>query len=81
MHLKPIKFTNENGLIEIKFRDGAGIAEHFDAAMKAWRIMGPTMIKAVNEGLEDAHIDQLCQFLAHRNLIKSLNLRRNKIGN
>lgn len=81
MHLKPSKSINEDGLIEIKFCKGASIAEYFDAAMKTWRIMGPTMIKAVNEGLEDAHVEQLCEFLSHRNLIKSLNLRRNNIGN
>jgi Ran GTPase-activating protein (RanGAP) involved in mRNA processing and transport len=81
MHLKPVKVTQEKGLIEIQFSEGAGIGEHFDAAIKAWRIMGPTMIKAVNEGLGDAHVEQLCSFLANRNLIKSLNLRRNQIGN
>jgi Ran GTPase-activating protein (RanGAP) involved in mRNA processing and transport len=82
MHLKPVKAKNEsNGLIEIQFEESAGVGEHFDAAIKAWRIMGPTMIKAVNEGLGDAHVKQLCGFLSNRNLIKSLNLRRNKIGN
>lgn len=39
------------------------------------------MIKAVNEGLTDDHVEKLCNFLANRNLIESLNLRRNKIGN
>ena len=82
MHLKPVKVINqENGLIEIKFDESAGIGKHFDAAIKAWRIMGPTMIKAVNEGLVDIHVESLVEFLSNRNLIKSLNLRRNKIGN
>ena len=56
MHLKPTKIVHEDNLIEIKFCEGAGIAEHFDAAMKTWRIMSPTMIQAINEGLEDAHV-------------------------
>ena len=38
------------------------------------------MIKAVNEGLGDDHVEQLCDFLSNRNLIQYLNLRRNKIG-
>jgi hypothetical protein len=68
-------------LVEIKFDSDAGIAKHFDAAIKAWRILGPSMIRAVNEGLDDDHVEQLCDFLCNRNLIQSLNLRRNKIGN
>lgn len=39
------------------------------------------MIRAVNEGLEDEHVEKLCNFLRGRDLIQSLNLRRNKIGN
>jgi len=38
------------------------------------------MIRAVNEGLADEHVEKLCQFLKGRELIQSLNLRRNKIG-
>ena len=74
-----------NGLVEIRFA-GAGpggkvcIADHFDAAIKAWRILGPSFIRAVNEQLEDSHVARLCAFLADKNLIRSLNLRRNKIG-
>ena len=56
MHLKPVRVNRPNGLIELEFSKGAGIGQHFDAAIKAWRILGPTMIKAVNEGLGDAHV-------------------------
>jgi hypothetical protein len=80
-HLKPARTETLEGLVEIKFDENAGIAKHFDAAIKAWRILGPSMIKAVNEGLNDDHVEKLCNFLANRNLIQSLNLRRNKIGN
>ena len=34
----------------------------------------------MNEGLGDEHVEKLCAFLSGRNLIQSLNLRRNKIG-
>mmetsp|Transcript_5920 Transcript_5920/g.9662 ORF Transcript_5920/g.9662 Transcript_5920/m.9662 type:complete len:205 (+) Transcript_5920:2323-2937(+) len=42
--------------------------------------MGPSFIRAVNQGLGDEHVEKLCDFLSGRNLIQSLNLRRNKIG-
>lgn len=42
--------------------------------------MSPSFIRVVNEGLEDEHVEKLCTFLSHKNLIQSLNLRRNKIG-
>ena len=35
----------------------------------------------MNEALGDEHVEKLCAFLSGRNLIQSLNLRRNKIGN
>ena len=57
------------------------IADYFDSAVKAWRILGTSFIRAVNEGLDDEHVVKLCAFLSDRNLIQSLNLRRNKIGN
>lgn len=56
------------------------MADYFDSAVKAWRILGPSFIRAVNEGLDDDHVVKLCAFLSGRNLIRSLNLRRNKIG-
>ena len=42
--------------------------------------MCPSFIRVVNEGLEDEHVEKLCVFLSNKNLIQSLNLRRNKIG-
>jgi Ran GTPase-activating protein (RanGAP) involved in mRNA processing and transport len=70
-------------LVEIQFTGATGkicIADYFDSAIKAWRILGPSFIKAVNEQLQDEHVEKLCRFLSDKNLIKSLNLRRNKIG-
>lgn len=78
-HLKPRRVVT-GGLVEIQFNGRVRIAEHFDSAIKAWRILGTSFIRAVNEGLGDEHIVKLCAFLSGRNLIQSLNLRRNKIG-
>lgn len=78
--LKP-KRVEEDGLVEIQFQGKVSISKYFDSAIKAWRIMGPTYIRAMNEDLEDEHVEKLCEFLSGRNLIKQLNLRRNKIGN
>ena len=79
-HLKPKRATTDK-LVEIQYDSKAKIAQHFDSAIKAWRILGPSIIRAVNEGLGDEHVEKLCAFLSGRNLIQSLNLRRNKIGN
>jgi len=78
-HLKPKK-RQRDGQVEIEFAEQAGIAQHFDSAIKAWRILGPTVIKAEQQKLRDEHVEKLCAFLSGRNLIQSLNLRRNKIG-
>ena len=78
-HLKPRRVVTDK-LVEIQFDSRARIAQHFDSAIKAWRILGPSVIRAVNEGLGDEHVEKLCAFLSGRNLIQSLNLRRNKIG-
>jgi hypothetical protein len=56
------------------------IADYFESAVKAWRILKTSKIQAVGEGLSDDHIIKLCEFLANRNQIKSLNLRKNNIG-
>lgn len=78
-HLKP-KRVSVDQLVEIQFDSKARIAQHFDSAIKAWRILGPSVIRAVHEDLGDEHVEKLCAFLSGRNLIQSLNLRRNKIG-
>jgi hypothetical protein len=46
------------------------ISDYFDSAIKIWRIMGPTSIRATSENLEDKHVEKLCAFLSGRNLIK-----------
>lgn len=78
-NLKPIK-VDKKGLLEIQFDPKVRVANFFESAIKAWRILSPTSITVTNENLEDAHVAQLTQFLSGRNLIKQLNLRRNKIG-
>ena len=78
--LKP-KVVQHEILTEVVFEPDANIAKHIDSAIKCWRILGPTMIKCLNQGLEDEQVFKLCEFLRGRNQIKSLNLRRNKIGN
>ena len=78
-YLNP-KIVKTDQLIEIKFDENANISEHFESAIKAWRILGPTVISVVNQNLSDDHVEKLCQFIYGRNIIKSLNLRRNKIG-
>lgn len=72
-HLKPRRVVT-GGLVEIQFTGKSGstgvrIAEHFDSAIKAWRILGTSFIRAVNEGLGDEHVEKLCAFLSGRNLI------------
>ena len=39
------------GLVEIQFDKRCQISKYFDSAIKAWRIMEPSFIKAMNEGL------------------------------
>ena len=53
----------------------------FESALKAWRIYRPTLIRAEHANLTDAHIELLCEFLAGREMVSALNLRRNMIGN
>lgn len=56
-HLKPKKINNENGLIEIRFDEFADVKKFFNSAIKAWRILEPTMISVVNGGLDDDHVE------------------------
>ena len=39
------------------------------------------MILVEKQALDDQHIEKLCQFLSHKNMIIRLNVRRNKISN
>lgn len=78
-HLKPKK-VQVQGLVEIQFSNKVKIVDFFNSAIKAWRILEPSVIRAQNEGLGDEHVAELCAFLSGRNLVKQLNLRRNAIG-
>ena len=78
-NLKPVK-VETNGLVEIEFCKQVRVADHFKSAIKAWTILQPQVIRAQNEGLGDEHVQILCNFLSGKNLVKQLNLRRNKIG-
>jgi len=68
-------------VIEVKFDEKAHVSECFASAIKAWRINGPNVINLENQNLTDDHIDKLCHFLADRDMITHLNLRRNHISN
>lgn len=68
-------------IIEVKFAENARVAESFQSAIKAWRINEPNIIHLENQSLSDEHIEKLCDFLANRDMITHLNLRRNLIGN
>lgn len=68
-NLKPNKIQHDDGLIEIQFDQKADIRGNFESAIKAWRIMEPTMIKVMNVGLNDENVEKLCEFLSNRNLI------------
>ena len=43
--------------------------------------MKPNVIELPNSEIEDDHLEKLVNFLANKEMVKSLNLRRNKIGN
>ena len=79
-HLKPERRITDDGLAEIRFDPKCPVKEHFESAIKAWRILEPSMISVQNAGLDDDHVEQLTKFLTGRNLLQQLNLRRNKIG-
>lgn len=63
------------------FAKGAPVAEHFTAAIKFWGINNPSILQIENQGLTDNHIKILCAFLKDKNMIHTLNLRRNYITN
>ena len=60
-------------MVEIEFMGATSskvrIADYFESAIKAWRILKTSRINAVNEGLNDDHIIKLCEFLSGRNQI------------
>lgn len=58
-NLKPQLIKVDN-LTQIQFDEKAQIGKYFDSAIKTWRILTPSIIKAVNQGLEDEHVEKLC---------------------
>ena len=79
-----VRSDDESGyrtIIEVKFDENAKVAESFHSAIKAWRINEPNIITLENQNLGDEHAEKLCEFLANRDMITHLNLRRNLIGN
>lgn len=68
-------------LEQVKFDESANVSECFQSALKTWRIYRPNVINIVDQSLQDQHVDELCKFLAGKQMVVRLNLRRNKIGN
>ena len=68
-------------LYEVAFAEDAPVAESFQSALKCWRIFQPNVISVEKQELSDQHIDKLCEFLQHKDMIIRLNVRRNKISN
>ena len=65
----------------MSFADDAPVAESFESALKCWRIFRPNVIVVEQQELNDQHIERLCDFLMHKEMIIRLNVRRNKISN
>jgi hypothetical protein len=65
----------------VKFDEKASVGECFASALKAWRIFKPSVINIEDQNLTDSHVEELCKFLADRNMVVRMNLRRNNIGN
>jgi hypothetical protein len=76
MHLPEHKIDKE-----VLFVEGAKVAKYFESALKCWRIHQPNIIQVEDQYLTDDHIHSLCKFLKDKNMINSLNLRRNLITN
>jgi Ran GTPase-activating protein (RanGAP) involved in mRNA processing and transport len=57
------------------------VAKNFKAALKVFRIWLPNTIDLSDSSLKDEHIIELMDFLMNKELIRSINLRKNRIGN
>jgi len=66
---------------KVMFHEEACIAEHFEAVLKTYRILRPNSIELENQELCDEHLILLVKFMKNLEMIKSINLRKNKIGN
>ena len=65
----------------VNFDPDAPIAECFKSVLKTYRIMKPDTIILENKELEDHHLIELVDFLADKEMVKTLNLRKNNISN
>ena len=68
-------------IIEVQFSNSAKVGDCFESALKAWRINEPNIIRAEDQNLTDDNIEMLSEFLAGREMVDNLNLRRNYISN
>ena len=73
--------SQPRAIVEVRFNEGARVGACFESALKAWRISVPNIITVEDQDLTDEHIEKLCAFLANREMISHLNLRRNMISN
>ena len=64
-------------VVEVKFDDNARVSECFQSAIKAWRINETNVISLENQELQDEHCEKMTEFLAKREMVTHLNLRRN----
>jgi hypothetical protein len=64
----------------VYFAEDAPIASCFRSALKVYRILQPDVIDLEEKELGDSHMLDLMEFMSSREMIKKINLRRNKIG-
>jgi Ran GTPase-activating protein (RanGAP) involved in mRNA processing and transport len=65
----------------VNFDANAPIAECFKSVLKVYRIMQPDTVVLEDKGLEDEHLVALVEFLDKKEMVRTLNLRRNNISN
>jgi hypothetical protein len=73
-------FDYSNHSRRVVFADDAPIASCFRSALKVYRILQPDTIDLEEKELGDSHMLDLMEFMAGREMIRKINLRRNKIG-
>ena len=66
---------------KVSFHEDACVAEHFESVLKTYRILRPNTIELENQDLRDEHLILLVNFMKNLEMVKSINLRKNKIGN
>ena len=65
----------------MEFAGDAKVADNFESVIKIFRIMRPNIIDLENKDLEDSHLIMLLEFMQKLEMVTSINLRKNKIGN